>query len=315
MTLPRTSSLSQQHVGDPAGQPLVTVIYVNWNCEEELLESVASVQEQTLAVPYEIVVVDNASPNGLGRLDQADGIRLVRSPRNGGFGAGCNLGAQHARGKYLLFLNPDTRLLNDTIAVLVHFMEAHAGAAIAGPMVVTGKGEISFEAARSLPTLANEFLQHSTLAFRFPRSRWAGRPFLSDWDHRSTREVEAVLGACMLTRKSFFEEVGGFDEKFFLYSEELDLCHRLRLANHSVWYVHDALILHKERQSTMLFFSSLNRVILQNIKSQYYYFRKNHGSAKALTWRGMIALLYLLRYPLSRDRGHLAALKWAVAEW
>ncbi len=290
----------------------VSIIYVNWNCEEEILASIASVREQSATIQYEFIVVDNASPQGPGKLGLNPDLRLIQSTANGGFGAGCNLGARHAKGRYLLFLNPDTRFLNDVVAELVQFLDSHPDAGIAGPQVEDEAGKISFEAGRSLPTLFNEFLQHSTLAFKFPKSSWTSQPYLSCWDHKSTREVETILGACMLVRSEAFRRLCGFDEAFFLYSEELDLCHRFRGDGLQIWYVHTARLLHKERQSTLQLFGSVGRIVLQNMYSQHYYFRKHYGPRIAFLWRHMIAALYLLRYLLSKDKLHYEYFRWAI---
>ncbi len=290
----------------------VSIIYVNWNCADEIFASIASVRKWTRNLRYEVVVVDNASPGGIGGLDLDSGIRLLRSSENRGFGAGCNLGARNCSGKYLLFLNPDTRFLNDVLSELTQFLGSHAEAATAGPLVVDEDNELLFSGGRSLPTLFNEFLQHSTLSFRFPKFTLTSQPYLSKWDHLSTREVEAVVGACMLVRADLFRAVGGFDEKFFLYSEELDLCHRLRKAGFQIWYVHTARLMHKERQSTIQLFGSVGRIVLQNMRSQHYYFQKHHGAGTAFAWRHMIAALYLFRYLLRRDKLHFEYFRWAI---
>lgn len=105
-------------------------------------------------------------------LERDGEIRLVRSPENRGFGAGCNLGVQNSTGRYLLFLNPDTRFLNDVLAELKQFLDSETSVGVAGPLVIDEDGCVLFSAGRSLPTLYNEFLQHSTLAFRFPKFGW-----------------------------------------------------------------------------------------------------------------------------------------------
>jgi GT2 family glycosyltransferase len=178
--------------------------------------------------------------------------------------------------------------------------------------VVDEQDNIRFNGVRSLPTLFNEFLQHSGLAFRLPRCSWTSGPYLSGWDYRSTREVESVVGACLMIRTELFRSMGGFDEAFFLYNEELDLCCRIRKAGHQVWYVHTGRLMHKEQQSTMQLFGSLGRIVLQNMRSQHYYFRKHRGKAVAFFWRHMIATLYLCRYLLGRNRMHLEYVKWAI---
>jgi GT2 family glycosyltransferase len=290
----------------------VSIIYVNWNCEEEILASLRSVREWTDTSKYEVIVVDNASDRKVERMHMDPGIRLIKSAKNGGFGAGCNLGARQASGRYLLFLNPDTRFVNDVVTELADFLDDHSSAAVAGPMVLDEHDNVRFNGGRSLPTLFNEFLQHSGLAFRFPHWSWTSEPYLSRWDHRSTREVESVIGACLMVRAEVFRSIGGFDEAFFLYSEELDLCCRIRNAGHLVWYVHTGRLIHKEQQSTIQMFGSLGRIILQNMRSQHYYFRKHRGKAIAFVWRHMIAGLYLCRYLRSRNRMHLEYFKWAM---
>jgi GT2 family glycosyltransferase len=301
----------------PSPQPTqlpvdVSIIYVNWNCSDEIAASIASVRAMSPASRYEIIVVDNDSPQGSAPLDTDPNLRLLYSHANKGFGAGCNVGAGAARGKYLLFLNPDTRFLNDVLGELLYFAKAHPNTGVVGPLLEDPSGKVQFDGGRSLPTLLNEFFQHSTLAFKFPRGPFTSKPYLSNWDHRSTRQVETVLGACMLMLASVFASVGGFDEAFFLYSEEVDLCCRLRSADHEVWYVHKARLLHKERQSTLQLFGSVSRIVLQNLISQNYYFKKHHGLLSAYLWRHMIAVLYLLRYVRSHEKSHLEYVKWAI---
>ena len=290
----------------------VSILYVNWNCADEIEASIASVKTQTQTCEYEILIVDNNSPNGTGTLANHPGLRLIHNPENKGFGAGCNIGAKYASGRNLLFLNPDTRFLNDVLAELLAFLEAHPSAVLAGPLVANERGDVLFDGGRSLPTLYNEFLQHSALSFRFPNGRWTSQPYLSRWDHLSTRQVESILGACMLIRADLFHSTGGFDENFFLYAEEQDLCHRLRKQGGQIWYVHSARLMHKERQSTIQRFGSVGKIVLQNMRSQHYYFSKHYGSLSALMWRHMIAALYLVRYLRSHDRNHLEYFKWAI---
>jgi hypothetical protein len=109
-----------------------------------------------------------------------------------------------------------------------------------------------------------------------------------------------------------FREIGGFDETFFLYGEELDLCHRLRKAGYRIWYLHSARLMHKERQSTLQLFGSVGQIVLQNMRSQHYYFQKHFGPSTAFVWRSMIAGLYLLRYLLRRNQLHLEYFRWAI---
>jgi GT2 family glycosyltransferase len=126
----------------------VSVIYVNWNAAEEIAASIVSAKEHVRDLDYEIIVVDNDSPESCAVLEQ-DGVLLIRNPVNSGFGAGCNLGAAHSRGRYLLFLNPDTRLQNDILSCLSQFLDETPTAGGCGPMVLREDGGIDFGAARA----------------------------------------------------------------------------------------------------------------------------------------------------------------------
>ena len=122
-----------------------------------------------------------------------------------------------------------------------------------------------------------------------------------------------------MVRPELYRSIGGSDEAFFLYSEELDLCCRIRNAGYQVWYVHTGRLMHKEQQTTIKQCGSFSRIVLQNMRSQHYYFRKHRGKAVAFVWRHMIAALYLCRHLLGRNRMHLEFLeyaKWAMtAQW
>ncbi len=288
----------------------VSVIYVNWNSAREILASVASVRQRTAGVSFEIIVVDNASAEGVEPLVRRD-ISLIRNQRNAGFGAGCNIGARHATGEFLLFLNPDTMLLNDALSILMAFMRGRPQCGAAGPLTREQDGAILFGAGRALPSLWREFLEHSTLTFRFPGNRIAGMPYYSFWDHCSTREVEALQGSCMMFRKEVFDRIGEFDERFFLYYEETDLCKRLRDAGLKVFYVHDAEILHTGKRSTTKRYKTVDVMVFRYFESAWCYFVKHNGLPYALAWRAMVAGMYLLRYLLHRKSVYLYYCLWA----
>ncbi|GAB1409540.1 hypothetical protein MASR1M90_06940 [Desulfovibrionales bacterium] len=289
----------------------VSIIYVNWNSAEEIAASIASIKARVRDVDYEIIVVDNNSAQSCAPLEQQD-VKLVRNPINAGFGSGCNLGVTHSSGRYLLFLNPDTRLLSDILSCLAHFLDKTPKAGACGPMVVREDNSIDFGAARADLTLVNEFLEHSTLAFRFPKNRFLGRPYYSFWDHNTTRPVDSLLGACMLFRREIFERLGGFDENFFLYAEEVDLCRRTREAGYDIYYVHTCHVLHKSKHSTTQFFGGMHTMILQYLVSLNYYFKKHYGLAGMLAWRAVIFFVYTTRAVLGLRRGFLDYSLWSL---
>ncbi len=283
----------------------VSIIYVNWNSEEQVLASVATVREQGMGVSWEIIVVDNASAQGVAKLENEPGITLIHNSENRGFGAGCNLGAAASSGRYLFFFNPDTRMNNYATAILVSYLDAHPEVGGVGPKVLDKNGKLHFGAARSFHSLTTEFLEHSALAFRFPKHRFFGSPYYGDWDHDSTRPVDSLIGAAMMFRRDVFEALDGFDEDYFLYCEEVDLCHRARKAGYPVHYVHDAVITHLEKYSADQYFTDFHKLILQHLRSLHLYMRKHYGPLHVLAWRGMIVILYGLKAIKNRDSRYL----------
>lgn len=283
----------------------VSVIYVNWNSQEEILKSVATVREQTRGISYEIIVVDNDSAQGTALLEADPELRLIKHPKNVGFGAGCNIGAKAGTGRFLFFFNPDTRMNNNAARILIDYLESHPEAGAAGPKVLDCDGEIHFGAARSFHSLLTEFLEHSALTFRYPKGKITGKPYYSYWDHDSTRPVDSLIGAAMLFRREVFEELGGFDEDYFLYCEEVDLCHRAWNAGHQVHYVHEAVITHLEKHSANQYFSDFHALILQHLRSLHLYMLKHYGPLHGLAWRAMIILLYGLKALKNKNRRYL----------
>ncbi|MEW6263001.1 MAG: glycosyltransferase family 2 protein [Thermodesulfobacteriota bacterium] len=279
----------------------VSVIYVNWNCAEEILASVDSVKRWTSGgLDHEIIVVDNDSRETIEPLRRPE-IKLIRNAYNAGFGAGCNLGAQAARGDFLFFLNPDTRLQNDVLGLLTNFLRARSEAGAVGPMILEEGGRIHFRAVRNLPSLFNEFLEHTTLTFKFPRNRLTGRPYYSYWDHQSQREVKALLGAAMFFRRRVFEEIGGFDPRFFLYYEEVDLCKRTWDAGHKIYYFPQARLMHKSKQSTLKLYGHVDKMIYTYFQSARKYFHKHFGPAYAALWRITVSSIYFWRGVLKHN--------------
>jgi len=289
----------------------VSVIYVNWNSAADILHSMESVREKTAGTLFEVVVVDNDSKEDISSLERPD-IRLIRNTHNAGFGAGCNLGARHATGDCLLFLNPDTVLVNDVLGGLKNFLDTHPQAGAVGPLTLEDDGSVHYGAARSFPSLTNEFLELSTLTFKFPRGRWTGRPYYSYWDHRDTRRVDTLMGSCMMMRRRDFEQIGGFDERFFLYFEEVDLCRRVWNSGREVWYLHEWVIIHEGHKSTVREYGSMAPMLLIYFESAEKYLRKHHGRLYSLTWRVMMTALFGLRYLRRRTPAFKAYFKWGL---
>jgi GT2 family glycosyltransferase len=217
--------------------PVVSVVTVNYNLSDEMLASLAGFREQVRSVPCELIVVDNASTDpGRDRLfrqlEAWEGTRLVRLDSNIGFGRACNEGARRASGRFLCFLNPDTRIRANFVPPLLEQFERDPALAVIGPR--TNRSRFFDFSAGFQPNLLLELLNVLLIgrwleaAAVAAASAIAGaRPLPVGW----------VLGACLVARKDAFDRLGGFDEDFFLYFEEVDYCRRVRSAGGKVAYL------------------------------------------------------------------------------
>lgn len=218
----------------------LTVVIVNWNAGGLLASCVASLAQHHSGVIEAVIVVDNHSADdSLQRLDGVDmqglALRVLRNDRNSGFAAACNQGAHLSGTDYLLFLNPDTRVHSDSLSVPLKFLERQGNekVGIVGIQLLDDAGEVARSCAR-FPNLTR--IAAAALGLnRLERFRGAGMS-MKEWAHDSTRTVDQVMGAFFLVRHAVFSQLGGFDERFFVYFEDVDFSLRLkRLGYHSVY--------------------------------------------------------------------------------
>jgi N-acetylglucosaminyl-diphospho-decaprenol L-rhamnosyltransferase len=221
----------------------VSAVIVNYRTPDDTVESAAALA--AAAPEAEIVVVDNSSPDRVGeRLrTEAPAARVIEQIENRGYGAACNRGARESGRQYLLFLNSDAVIRPGAVDALAGSLDSDPKAAIAGPRLENRDGTFQPSILR-LPTLWRIFCESAGLAFlsggRAPlRGHSATRE-----DHSSAHAVECVKGAALLVRRSAFEQVGGFDERFFLYAEESDLCARLRQRDWRILFEPAARVVH-----------------------------------------------------------------------
>lgn len=235
-----------------------------------------------------VVVIDNASTDG-----SADDLIypvlplvIIRNGSNRGFAAACNQGAAGSSADYLLFLNPDTRVLDDTLAKSVQWMESpqNSRVGILGVQLLDEDGTISRTCAR-FPTLGVYLSKMLGLNWLFPRI--FPDHFYTEWDHRASRKIEQVIGAYFLIRNSVFRELNGFDERFFVYFEEVDLSLRALRAGWSSYYLAEAQCFHHGGKSSTArrlgarhgFRGSLRQFYF--LRSRLFYAFKNFGTANA----------------------------------
>jgi N-acetylglucosaminyl-diphospho-decaprenol L-rhamnosyltransferase len=263
----------------------IDIVIVNWNAGRQLsqcLESINAADRSHVAL-QRTVVVDNASTDG--SLEGVDSLGLplevIRNERNRGFAVACNQGAKGSSAEYLLFLNPDTRLSTNALSGPVAFMEqpSNQRIGILGIQLTDHDGRVARTCAR-FPTAGRFLSKMLGLDRAFPLL--FPPHFMVEWDHRQSREVDQVMGAFFLIRRSLFETLGGFDERFFVYFEEVDLSVRAHALGWLTFYLSTAQAYHRgggvteQVKPTRLFYSLRSRI-------QYAYKHFNRSTATLLT--------------------------------
>lgn len=229
-----------------------SVIVVSWNVRDLLRRCLESVRRELAAnaVSAEIIVVDNASADGSPAMVRAEfpEAELIETGANLGFAGGVNAGLARAQGRWLLVLNPDTELEPAALATLLHWAERLPGAAVAGPQLRYPDGSLQ-SSRRRLPTPLTYFFESTLLARWWPGNPWARRYHLANRPAEAQQRVDWLVGAALLVRRSAAEAAGPLDERFWMYSEELEWQRRLG-AHGGIWYVPQAVIVHHEGRSS-----------------------------------------------------------------
>ena len=296
--------------GDQAGSAQVDVVIVSYNQRERLLEcleSVRSVTERT-----HLIVVDNASSDG--SIDAArrcvPEAELLALDTNLGFAAGVNRGVARGDAPYILLLNNDARLQPGAIDKLRAGLDQDRVAA-AGPQLLGSEGQVELSLGRTLSPWNEAKFRLVEALYRDGRGPLSGAV---KRHYERSRETRSLSGACILLRREAFEQVGGFDERFFLYAEDIDLCRRLRRAGYRLWYVADALVNHARGASSAV---DPTASTLAYRRSQLAFYRKHHGALAANGLRLYLAVRFALKQAFSRgEQRELAAtlLRWTLRE-
>jgi GT2 family glycosyltransferase len=270
---------------------LVSVIVVSWNTRALLRECVASTiaDAGALGAPVEIIVVDNASSDGSLEMLRSEfpSVRVIENRVNSGFAVATNQGLRSSRGRHLMLLNPDTKVMPGSLYALVSFLDSHPEAGTVGPMLVGRHGEHQVSCFK-LPTLVRE----SWRLFHLDRFYELASYPLSQWRSDVPQRVESIQGACMLLRREALDQTGLLDERFFIYTEEIDLCRRLMDAGWQIFWVPRAVIVHYGAASTAQVSS---RMFLELYRSKVQYFRKHFGRVGAVAYKAVLLAATLPR--------------------
>ncbi|QDZ38667.1 glycosyltransferase family 2 protein [Euhalothece natronophila Z-M001] len=249
------------------GRVLIDVVIVNWNAGSQLSECVESVLTYALDRVAKVIIVDNGSTDrSTDQVINMEGIEVIRAGKNLGFAAACNLGVKAGFSPYLLFLNPDTRVEAQSLTRPLEFMEQpeNCDVGICGIQLRNDDDRVSYSCSR-FPTLARLVLGALGVE-KVPLFRRVGMQ-MSEWEHDETRLVDQVMGAFFMIRRDLFESLGGFDEQFFVYFEEVDLSFRACKAGWQSMFLADAQAFHagggtsRQVKAIRLFYSLRSRLL------------------------------------------------------
>ena len=253
----------------------LSVIIVNYKSRELLLECLASLEADAAGLETETVVVDNDSRDGTPEAlaQRFPAVHVLVNDDNLGYARAVNQGIAATSGPCVLIMNPDCTVRPGTLRALIGQLGGHSRCAIAAPRIFNPDGSLEYSARASPDPFAFLFNRYSILTRLFPRNRWSRRYLLLDWDHASVRDVDWVSGACLMARREAIEQVGGMDEAFFMFNEDVDWCRRMRIAAWSITYVPTAEVVHHVGASRG---RVAPRVIFERHRGMIHYFHKHH---------------------------------------
>ncbi|MCF7740408.1 MAG: glycosyltransferase [Candidatus Marinimicrobia bacterium] len=232
----------------------VSVIIISYNVKEFLQQALLSLEKALQGIESEIIIIDNASVDGSKRIVKSEfpDIKLIENEENVGFARACNQGLETAKGDYFLLLNPDTLLQEDTITTMIEFFENHPEAGAAGCKILNADGSLQKACRRSFPRPSVAIPKMLGLSRLFPRNKLFGKYNLTYKDPDELTEVDAVSGSFLMLKREVYERIGGLDEDFFMYGEDLDFCYRINDAGWKIYYVPDTQIVHYKGESAKL---------------------------------------------------------------
>jgi GT2 family glycosyltransferase len=287
--------------------PILSIIIVAYRSRDELPACLGSLPATLLGRPVEICVVNNSPKDGVGEwiAREFPHVRCLEPGENLGFGRANNLGLANTGGDCVLFLNPDTISNAAALEHCVRRAEEERDLGLISPRLVQANGAMDLACRRSIPTPWDGFCRASGLAAAFPRTAFFAGYNLTHLPEHGTYDVGAINGAFMLGRRGLFEQVGAFDDNFFMYGDDLDLCIRMTAAGYRVVYDGRVTITHLKGLSVARDFERMSTAIF-DANRDVYLKHFGHGRISRLKWRLMFGLWKRVALLRGRRRGHRA---------
>lgn len=291
-------------------RPDLSIIIVSWNVRDLLYACLNSIDNQRYGLDLEVIVVDGASADGSPAMvrEAFPWVKLIACDENVGFPRGNNIGLAEANGRYLLLLNPDTEIKGDALPVLVDFLSQQPDVGLVGPQLLNSDGSIQ-SSRRRFPSLATALFESTWLETVAP-PQILRHYYAQDLPDDQIADVDWVTGACMLTRHEIYAAIGGLDAGYFMYSEELDWCRRIKDAGWRIVYLPATQVLHHVGKSSEQAVTA-RHINFQRAKLRY--FRKYHGGLATAVLRTVLLLNYIWQMVLEGGKGllgHKRPLRW-----
>jgi GT2 family glycosyltransferase len=259
-----------------SGAPDLSILIVTWNVRELVLACVGSIYADPGAPQLEVILVDNASEDGTVEavVQRFPAVRVLANRQNVGFPRANNQALALARGRHVLFLNPDTELYGGTLSACLQELDAHPDIGLVGCRLEFPDGRIQYECARHMYRFRHLLYELLYLHMLFPRSRIFGHHLMGDWDHRGACDVEAVNGAFMMVPRDLARAVGGLPDEVFMYHEDLAFCLRIQRSGRRLRYRGDVAAVHHSAQSSR---QSSARLTLLDVECKHRFIREADG--------------------------------------
>lgn len=253
----------------------ISIVMVNYNSGGLLSKSLQSIFNSGCDSNTEVIVVDNNSDDNSAQNARAifPQVNFIQNDRNLGFAKANNLGIKKSQGRSVLLLNPDTVIVHGALQKMVEFMNTSPKIGIIGAKLLNPDGNVQLS-CRSFPSWINAiYNRYSPITRMFPKNKHAAGYLLTDWAHDEPRQVDWLSGACLMIKREVLEQIGLFDEDFFMYCEDIDICYRSKQAGWKNFYYPDAQVMHyigcgKKKVS-------FKSIIFHHI-SMYKFFRKHY---------------------------------------
>jgi N-acetylglucosaminyl-diphospho-decaprenol L-rhamnosyltransferase len=234
----------------------VSILIVNYKTRELLRQCLSSIFTSGCGPEFEVIVVDNDSRDGSVEMvrEEFPQVILIDHGENAGLAHGNNVAAAMAGGQYLLFMNPDTVIRSEALEKMVAYMRDHLEVGILGPKLVYPDGELQ-DSCRSFYKIRTIVLRRTFFGRLFPESSLLRHHLMEDYKHDVPREVDWMLGACLMMPRRVCDAIGGWDEGYKLYFEDVDICWRVKMAGYKVMYFPEAVVVHHHRRDSAQGFS------------------------------------------------------------